>query len=1360
MGGISLEFDVNYQKLKDAEKEAERSFEDIVISANKASGRLDEAFNAKSIENLTTEADKLKETITANKIQIKEFNQQIKGLESLNISGIGVEKSTIDAQISALKEQKDEIQKANKELSLQESAYRKLIVAKKAAIDYEKEYRETLDGVSNVVKQIGGRIDKVFDAKAIQEITTKSKELQGAIRANKEELREMNAQMKELERLKDVSSGKEFFQAKYDISELQKKIDATKADTQAMQDEKNAYDRTLSAYKQQDQSIVSLRTQLQNLRNEMGQINLAAQERGRMTEQEKARYIELEKEMSRVGTEYRRLQYQQKALSTGATQWGGIISGVQGLMGAYSAGSGVIGLFTNDQEKLMVVQKNMQSVMATLMGMQALSNTMHETSAFRVTTVRKITELYTASQNKLATAFGISAAAARAWNIALMAGGGIVVAAAIAAISSLVSKIKEEKKAREEATKAAEEQAKAWSESVANSAAKQIVEYRKLQSEYNSLGNNLSTKTKFIKDNQKAFNELGIAVNGVSDADNVFIKNTDAFINALMARARATAAEQLAIEHYKKEYEKREELRQLQGTSEGAEELIRQIGGQPVTIDESTLTRAEKLRLQYGSGNNVIIKRISLLNEEADAEKKVGDAFFDRFRQEKMAESDLLKQGGFKLYLPTTAGEKKSLNDYLKYQSDQYKKAKDEQVALERAAITDKNALRKFDLEKTLANIEAEKQAYIELARAAGRGSAVDTSVFERRKEIATQMFEQVTIQEELNKAIQETEESSDRWLEIQKKINGIADEYKSKQEKISEIEAEANKLLAQATPAQKEVILKWKADQISKVELEMLKDSQSDFYQVLFGDMEKYSTDSIKKAVAGAKEYIASLRQKAEADNRTLSPEEIAAIEAIEKSLPKAEQQVRNRIPDGLKKTAQGLKEIADLASVFNEELGNSIGLLAVMVDGVGDIKQGYNDFKKTLSDINNMKSSGQKMGISDIVGFAGSMAGAIGTALKGVKSVVGYFKQMHEYNVKIKNEYKQTQIDNYTAELEINALYRERYEWAKKIGETTLSYLNRNEDEIKKQTAANAKEQEELWSKLMGEEFVSAEKYRHGTWFRKAKITKEWSSLSGMRWEDIELLAAQNKLSESAQKYYEALKKAKEEGEDLQAQLENLAEETREAFTGIGFDSLVDGIIDGFKEGKRSAEDFAENFEDLMKNAVLQSLKLNALEDPLRKFYEDFAQKAEDGNGLTSSEIADLKRQYNSIIENANRQAQELERITGVDLSKTDEPSQQGSASAKAIQTITQDQANSLDGKITGIQDTVYGILDVNLDMSDTMKSMSVDVGFIRERMDDINLFAKKQLDHLAGIERNTGVLPAMAQTMKNIETNTSKL
>ena len=59
-------------------------------------------------------------------------------------------------------------------------------------------------------------------------------------------------------------------------------------------------------------------------------------------------------------------------------------------------------------------------------------------------------------------------------------------------------------------------------------------------------------KTRWIKNNQSEFSKLGIAINSVADAENVFIKNTAAVIESMRLRAIAAAGEQLATEEYKK----------------------------------------------------------------------------------------------------------------------------------------------------------------------------------------------------------------------------------------------------------------------------------------------------------------------------------------------------------------------------------------------------------------------------------------------------------------------------------------------------------------------------------------------------------------------------------------------------------------------------------------------------------------------------------------------------------------------------------------------------------------------------------------------------------------------------------------
>ncbi|MFQ8804105.1 MAG: hypothetical protein ACLR8Y_01975 [Alistipes indistinctus] len=214
---------------------------------------------------------------------------------------------------------------------------------------------------------------------------------------------------------------------------------------------------------------------------------------------------------------------------------------------------------------------------------------------------------------------------------------------------------------------------------------------------------------------------------------------------------------------------------------------------------------------------------------------------------------------------------------------------------------------------------------------------------------------------------------------------------------------------------------------------------------------------------------------------------------------------------------------------------------------------------------------------------------------------------------------------------------------------------------------------------------------RYRHGTWFRKAKIIKEYSNLYGKTWDEIELLAAQDRLTEEAKDYYEALKAAKKKGKTCKNSWSSLPKKRAEAFTGIGFDSLVDGIVNGFKEGKRSAADFADDFEELMQDAVLQALKMNALEVPLRQWYEDFANAAEDENGLTAEEIKQLKAKYESIIRSAADQLEQLEGISGVDIETARQQ-----ASSNGFQTMSQDTGSELNGRFTAIQEYTANIRD----------------------------------------------------------------
>ena len=123
-------------------------------------------------------------------------------------------------------------------------------------------------------------------------------------------------------------------------------------------------------------------------------------------------------------------------------------------------------------------------------------------------------------------------------------GWGLVIAAVITALTVLVSWIKKTSKEAEELKEKQDEVRQSheeWSTSMSNSAAGLIAKYEKLREEWKSLGDDVKSRNNFIKQNQDAFEELGIKLQTIAEADKLFIDQTNDFITAVMKRATAQA---------------------------------------------------------------------------------------------------------------------------------------------------------------------------------------------------------------------------------------------------------------------------------------------------------------------------------------------------------------------------------------------------------------------------------------------------------------------------------------------------------------------------------------------------------------------------------------------------------------------------------------------------------------------------------------------------------------------------------------------------------------------------------------------------------------------------------------------------
>lgn len=162
-----------------------------------------------------------------------------------------------------------------------------------------------------------------------------------------------------------------------------------------------------------------------------------------------------------------------------------------------------------------------------------------------------------------------------------------------------------------------------------------IVKLKQLQQEWKNL-KTVAKQNQWIRDNKSNFDQLGISVNNVTDAENVFINNTDAMISALRLRAKAAAAQKLAADQYEKaliartkaetEQEERDKTREKRIKASVKSTQTPAASATPGAISESSkINTPEKARETITQEDKRIVKA---LTDEADAAEKTGDAYF------------------------------------------------------------------------------------------------------------------------------------------------------------------------------------------------------------------------------------------------------------------------------------------------------------------------------------------------------------------------------------------------------------------------------------------------------------------------------------------------------------------------------------------------------------------------------------------------------------------------------------------------------------------------------------------------------------------------------------------------------------
>ncbi len=243
-----------------------------------------------------------------------------------------------------------------------------------------------MDAAGKSAESLGDRVERVS-----QSITER-------IAAQREQVRYVEQCLKDLKTQYDrLAPGRA-------QTEMRAEINAC---TRALEEDKAVLAGLRSEHEKNSATARGLTMELRQLIGSMAKMRLE----GKQNSQE---YLTMAKRAALLQDTLGDLRTQTKILAHDNAGLQGLMSGANGVAGAFTMATGIMGAFASENENLVKVQTRVQSVLAITMGLQQVMNTLNKDSAFRLVTVVKMKNLLTAANHRLATALGISNVAATA----------------------------------------------------------------------------------------------------------------------------------------------------------------------------------------------------------------------------------------------------------------------------------------------------------------------------------------------------------------------------------------------------------------------------------------------------------------------------------------------------------------------------------------------------------------------------------------------------------------------------------------------------------------------------------------------------------------------------------------------------------------------------------------------------------------------------------------------------------------------------------------------------------------------------------------------------------------------------------
>lgn len=678
--------------------------------------------------------------------------------------------------------------------------------------------------------------------------------------------------------------------------------------------------------------------------------------------------------------------------------------------------------------------------------------------------------------------------------------------------------------------------------------------------------------------------------------------------------------------------------------------------------------------------------------------------------------------------------EQKQKTDYASQLADARVKAQQTteklRIQIMQEGIAKRMALAKQEYDESVADIDKqERDMLAKMDQARKQGDNIPQSQYDEVKNTANtnrMLAEQVynekiyqIEQEYRDKATQSLIDYNKQYGTYQEKRLAIAMDY-------------AQKIAAAETEGEADVLTRERDDKLASLDFEEMKKGMD--WDKIFGDLERVSTDTLESLREKLKQYLEgigddispeSYKEVMDAFNNIDS--ELADRSPFE-TMKKGYEDYKSAMEEV--RSAQNLLQQAQVGgSVIVEEYDEATGTLTRKLITQAEAEERLRaaqdkrySAQKSLTDAAN--SIGQKgMAIvnagNDIVDMLGNFGvkvpEAVSETLNGVSQVMSGLESIDltkPFSAITGSVSILTGIGNTIAGLFGfgGADYsgydnmKSKYEGLIDIWDSLISkkqqYIDidygveaqKAAEEAKKLVDVQIERQRQLMHSLSGS---GSSMFSHSLGYRvnERMGSSDWARLSQLTGENIREFGDVINLDADVigkvlqdEKFVSVLTAVNSEFvtyiqniDKYSEQLKEIAEQEKEAFTGVSFDEFRDSFVSMLSDLDATNQDFADNFEKYLQNAIFSSLIAGKYKQQIQELYDTWATKAESGGELTKDEAGILRNKYQDIINDMLSEREQIMKDFGWSSSADSGSSQ--SPSSGALTTMSQDSISTFE-------------------------------------------------------------------------------